>query len=427
MQKMKFNSSFSHDVNHEISMHDQVNQFSSLHTPCPSSSEEQSKLLVGAGGASHESQISHSYSFTSPTVLGERMQKSQSNESTSSSFSSSSSSSSRNVKRLYDQIRLARPLIPKGGSVNNAMSRENSSQSMACIESQDGSQDSKIPISKPAYQRPKHERMFCDECDNHQEGFRGQHELSRHKDREHKSTVKKWQCIEPENGLQNVKPVVPLARCKACTQHKKRYGAYYNAAAHLRRTHFNPKAKGRGKSNKIDEAEKRGGKGGGDWPSMSELKYWMKEVEEQVTDYNEDTLSMGADEEETNNNSVDDLACAPQAFEPSEASSFESSFFTTTPMLHAFPVNTRSDIYGVQNMPLDLSSSSQESQCGLDQTMFDDSCVQNDFSCFSSDAYQQQQQPQQLQPQVLYDTSFLASLHVENQLLAGPDIMNHYY
>ena len=52
--------------------------------------------------------------------------------------------------------------------------------------------------------------------------------------------------------------------------------AYYNAAAHLRRAHFKPKTPSR----KNKDGENRGGKAGGDWPPMSELKYWMKEVKE---------------------------------------------------------------------------------------------------------------------------------------------------
>jgi hypothetical protein len=51
----------------------------------------------------------------------------------------------------------------------------------------------------------------------------------------------------------------------------------------LRRTHFNPRKKGR--RSKGEEHEKRGGKGGGHWPPMNHLKdNWMKEIEEMVTD-----------------------------------------------------------------------------------------------------------------------------------------------
>lgn len=87
--------------------------------------------------------------------------------------------------------------------------------------------------------------------------------------------VKKFVCIEPNDGLDHPKPVLPLSKCKACSQQKKRYGAYYNAAAHLRRAHFKPKATRGGRKN---DFERRGGKGGGNWPPLTELKHWMKGV-----------------------------------------------------------------------------------------------------------------------------------------------------
>lgn len=67
-----------------------------------------------------------------------------------------------------------------------------------------------------------------------------------------------------------------LAKCKNC-RNEKVYGAYYNAAAHLRRTHFHPRERGRhGKRSD----EKRGGIGGGDDPPMDHLKkYWIKELD----------------------------------------------------------------------------------------------------------------------------------------------------
>ena len=129
------------------------------------------------------------------------------------------------------------------------------------------------------YQRPKHDRVYCKQCDGHPEGFRGEHELRRHVDREHKGTITKWICVEPNDGLQHPKPIHPLSNCRACHSQKKQYMAYYNAAAHLRRAHFKPKQPRR----KDKDGEKRGGKAGGDWPPMSELKYWMKEVKEVAT------------------------------------------------------------------------------------------------------------------------------------------------
>lgn len=198
----------------------------------------------------------------------------------------------RNETSLEQQTPLAETtrLEPKGLS-DNSISREISSQSVSGRWLSDDIRD-KVPVSsKPMYQRLKHDWLLCIECDHHPEGFRGPHELSRHKDRDHATRVKKWMGIEPEG--QHLKPVVPLTRCKACSQQQKKYFAYYNAAAHLRRTHFRPKAKGR-----VELAKRH--TSGGDWPPTSELKYWLKEVEELA----EESPSDRGDSEELDNSGV---------------------------------------------------------------------------------------------------------------------------
>jgi hypothetical protein len=197
------------------------------------------------------------------------------------------------------------PLTPKGGNGATPKSRDNPSQSMVRSESE---AYTKVGISsKHTYQRPKRERVLCKLCPNDREGFRGEHELRRHVDREHKSIVKRWICVEPNDGLAHPKPVLPLSRCKACHQQKKKYTAYYNAAAHLRRAHFRPKPK-----------ERRGGIGG-DWPLMSELKCWMKEVEDQNDDQDLRDNSEGPDDNDVH---LGDL----QGMESFEGSSFGTFF-----------------------------------------------------------------------------------------------------
>jgi hypothetical protein len=63
---------------------------------------------------------------------------------------------------------------------------------------------------------------------------------------------------------------------------QKRYGAYYNAAAHLRRAHFNPH---------------RSGKASGDWPPMTILKDWMREVRQPIDALGNDSSSGDEDDD----------------------------------------------------------------------------------------------------------------------------------
>ncbi|KAI1826462.1 hypothetical protein F4861DRAFT_545987 [Xylaria intraflava] len=135
---------------------------------------------------------------------------------------------------------------------------------------------------RTSYQRPPLRRVYCSKCNEYPEGFRGEHELRRHTDAKHAALVKRWVCTEPPNPSPNApQPLIPLSKCKACVTQKK-YGAYYNAAAHLRRAHFHPH---------------RSGKASGDWPPMSILKDWMREVRQSI-DINENDSSSGEDESE---------------------------------------------------------------------------------------------------------------------------------
>ncbi|KAM7208207.1 hypothetical protein V8F20_001487 [Naviculisporaceae sp. PSN 640] len=175
--------------------------------------------------------------------------------------------------------------------------------------------DGKAVITKAKYERPKHPKVKCNQCNENPEGFRGDHELRRHTEAKHRSTVKKWICRDPAEAMipHTEKAIKPLKDCKQCSQ-QKQYGAYYNAAAHLRRTHFKVKparkssagskngSKGQQASSRVDD-EKRGGKGGGDWPSMAELKLWMVEISVNINQIKgaldrDDVDSVGAPEQD---------------------------------------------------------------------------------------------------------------------------------
>jgi hypothetical protein len=158
------------------------------------------------------------------------------------------------------------------------------------IESDDGSSKVAVPIPKAPYVRPSHDKVKCNQCNEHPNGFRGDHELRRHTERKHGAFRKYYICKDISHNQQF------LASCKACTS-KKKYYAYYNATAHLRRAHFNPKRKGR--KGKIEPEDRRGGKGGGKEPPMDVLKEWLETHEECVPENSQSFDDDVEDDEES--------------------------------------------------------------------------------------------------------------------------------
>jgi hypothetical protein len=207
------------------------------------------------------SQFPHSLSFSS------EMQPSLSSESDASTQSSSSGSvySPRAQEHLTRSSRLLAPKSESHGSPASSMSPY---MKLVPVTGEDGTVKQKAEIPRAARQEPPRKTMYCNYCDEQPQGFHGVHELERHIDRKHTMRRKVWICKEAEpNGTF-------LSKCKACTM-GKRYGANYNAAAHLRRAHFNPPKNKRGGRGK--KSEGRGGMGGGNKPPMEELKHWMVE------------------------------------------------------------------------------------------------------------------------------------------------------
>jgi hypothetical protein len=264
--------------------------------------------------------------------------------SSTSSSDTNASTQSRSAQRRQKQLEQAeRPIAPKHSEADLEMARQSSDSGtqMIRIRSKDGISKEVMAITKTPYNRPHKEKVKCSQCNEHPEGFRGDHELRRHQERKHTTTRKIWVCVDysPDKTM--------LANCKHCRDGKK-YGAYYNAAAHLRRVHFNARPKG--KKGKIPTEERRGGKGGGQWPPMSELKHWMEEKEEIIiSDENIDAEEEAGDEDADlddteHNNQVEYEASTPQtSISTSATYTFRnpmSSFPLTTP---TYPTSHRSD------------------------------------------------------------------------------------
>ncbi|MCJ1398529.1 hypothetical protein MMC11_001729 [Xylographa trunciseda] len=191
----------------------------------------------------------------------------------SSSNDSNTSTLSRASRRRQEQLAQSGRLIaPKLSEEEAALSQQSptSDHQMIRIKSADGSSKELMAIARNNCSRPQKEKVKCTLCYKRPDGFRGDHELRRHYERHHCVYRKVWVCIDSSDDKTR------LAKCKACCA-QKQYGAYYNAAAHLRRVHFHPRPKGR--KVKGTAEERRGGKGGGDSPPMEFLKSWMEERE----------------------------------------------------------------------------------------------------------------------------------------------------
>lgn len=189
-----------------------------------------------------------------------------------SDTSSDPNSHSRMSRRVHEQNAhgKARPIAPKTEPNDGSSSDEDYIQPTKYVEvtEADGTIRRKAEITRQPTKPQQRKTTHCTFCNDQPLGFHGDHELRRHIERHHSTIRKVWICQNP--------PDRPgwLDSCKSC-RNQKSYGANYNAAAHLRRTHFNPCKNKRGGRNKKNEG--RGGMGGGHEPSMEILKHYMFE------------------------------------------------------------------------------------------------------------------------------------------------------
>jgi len=233
--------------------------------------------------------------------LVEDMRRSASASSDSSTgHASSFSSGSRQARRDREIKQAGRCRIaPKADPSTGETKTASSNAQMMRVRSGDGSSKNVGVIPKTPYVRPQHPKIECPHCNERREGFRGTHELERHIQRQHSVVRKGYICVAPDFDKNF------LSGCKHC-RGRKIYGAYYNAAAHLRRAHFHPRKRGR----KGKNDEKRGGIGGGDDPPMDYLKqHWIREVEvenkqavQPTPDSPSDSADLEADLSSTSNN-----------------------------------------------------------------------------------------------------------------------------
>ncbi|KIW62176.1 hypothetical protein, variant [Phialophora macrospora] len=166
---------------------------------------------------------------------------------------------------------VSRLLAPKTGRPQEAPSSQQADMpapKLVAVQGADGTVKHKAEITRTVRQQLPRKTTFCEFCNDQPQGFHGDHELRRHIDRHHSQVRRVWICKDASADGKF------LSNCKACRS-RKSYGANYNAAAHLRRAHFNPCKNRRGGRGK--KSEGRGGMGGGNSPPMEFLKHWMYE------------------------------------------------------------------------------------------------------------------------------------------------------
>ncbi|KAF6220124.1 hypothetical protein HO133_003255 [Letharia lupina] len=191
------------------------------------------------------------------------------------SSDSNISSTSRIFRRSQEQIaQAARPIAPKDVAERPASKQSSLSGSQDMLR-QRSAPEAKVLIPKLQYSRQTKEKLRCERCNKNPDGYRGSHELHRHMALDHNSFRTAWVCVD-------ISPDGFLSGCAAC-ESKKPYGQDYNAAAHLRRFHFHPKSEVR--RTNVDPEERRGGKGGGKDPPMSECRRWMRKIKVRGKDY----------------------------------------------------------------------------------------------------------------------------------------------
>ena len=239
---------------------------------------DRSQLLSHAGGAASDS-IASSEAPSDRTWTATNGMEHEQNikmERTSSAESNAARFSRRSLEQVEASARevVAAPEVKRTQSMSvsasGAYPTQLFSHDMNRTRSTE-SQNDKVAIERMPSTRHVPDKIKCPYCDKKPHGFRSEHELRRHHVRAHSDKKTVFVAIDKDRkGFLN--------DCESCRTHK-RYNAYYNCAAHLRRKHFAKKPKGQKRKGKLRPEEKRGGKGGGTWPAMDVLKTWMHEFE----------------------------------------------------------------------------------------------------------------------------------------------------